>query len=378
MPFSGTVLIAGAGIGGLALGCALQRAKVPFEIFERAPALRPAGAGIVMQTAAMLALREIGLDAAVERAGHTLARGLGRNAAGVQLSLARLDAFDAPSVAIHRARLQALLLAELDPQRVHTGKALASYEEAAAAVRISFSDGSSTSGALLVGCDGLNSVVRRQLLGDTPLRYSGYTSWRGVAPAAGFGAAHEVVEIWGRGLRFGIVPIADNDTYWFAVANETAGGSDVDSRATVLERFTCFGEAARALVEATPREQVLRTDIYDRQPVPSWSKGAITLLGDAAHPTTPNLGQGGCMAIEDAVVLAHYLSQADRLSEALARYERKRVAHTAKIVNASFQFGRIAQLDGRLSTWFRDLALRLTPQSQIAARLRENAAFSLE
>ena len=378
MPSGGRVLIAGAGIGGLALGAALQQGGKEFDIFERAPSLGAAGAGIVMQTSAMLALRHLGLDSEVARAGHELRRGTGKNASGRVLHTVRLDEFGAPSIAIRRARLQATLLAAVDASRVHSGKELVGYVEDDEGVRAQFKDGTSATGALLVGADGLHSVVRRQLLGDTPLRYAGYTSWRGVAPVAGLSPEHEVIELWGRGLRFGIVPIAADETYWFAVANAPAGAADPDLRAAVLERFACFGAPARALVEATPAERFMRTDIYDRKPVSTWSMGRVTLLGDAAHPTTPNLGQGGCMAIEDAVVLAHGLAKHEQLADALKGYEQKRVAHTAKIVNASWQFGRIGQLDGRLATWLRDLALRATPQSQIRARLRENAAFSLD
>ena len=378
MPSHGTVLIAGAGIGGLSLGCALQRAGIPFEIFERAPSLGTAGAGIVMQPAAMLALRTLGLDAAVARVGHELKCGTGKTASGTVLHSTRLDEFGAPSIALHRARLQATLLAAIDPARIHTGRELLSYEQDEAAVHARFNDGSRASGALLIGADGLHSAVRRQLLGDTPLRYAGYTTWRGVAPVSGLSPAHEAMEIMGRGLRFGIVPIADAESYWFAVANAPAGGSDPDHRATVLERFVGFGEPVRALVEASPAERILRTDIHDRKPVSKWSEGRVCLLGDAAHPTTPNLGQGGCMAIEDAVVLAHALAKQPRLADALHTYEQKRVARTAKIVNASWQFGRVAQLEGRFATWLRDLALRATPASQIRARLRENAQFSLD
>ncbi len=378
MPSDGKILIAGAGIGGLALGAALQQAGKEFEIFERAPSLGAAGAGIVMQTSAMLALRHLGLDSEVARAGHELRRGTGKNASGRVLHTVRLDEFGAPSIAIHRARLQATLLAAVDASRVHGGSELVGYEEDDEGVHAQFKEGTRATGALLVGADGLHSVVRRQLLGGTPLRYAGYTSWRGVAPVAGLSPEHEVIELWGRGLRFGIVPIADHETYWFAVANAPAGAADLDLQATVLERFACFGEPARALVEATPAARILRTDIHDRKPVSTWSKGSVTLLGDAAHPTTPNLGQGGCMAIEDAVVLAHCLAKHEQLADALKGYEQKRVAHTAKIVNASWQFGRVGQLDGRFATWLRDLALRATPQSQIRSRLRENAAFSLD
>lgn len=376
MPNHGTVLIAGAGIGGLALGCALQKAGIAFEIFERAPSFDNVGAGIVMQTAAMLALRHLGLDEAVARAGHELKRGTGKNAAGAVLSSTQLDEFDAPSIAIHRARLQATLLGAIDATHVHTGREVVGFEQDSHAVHALFSDGSRASGALLIGADGLHSATRRQLLGDTPLRYAGYTSWRGVAPVAAANP-HEVFEIWGRGLRFGIVPIADDETYWFAVANAPAGEKDAQ-RGMLLQRFAGFGESARAILAATPEERIFRTDISDRKPVSTWSQGRVSLLGDAAHPTTPNLGQGGCMAIEDAVVLAHCLGKHDTFTSALQAYERKRVPHTTKIVDASWQFGRIAQLEGGFTTWLRDLALRATPQSQIRARLRENAQFSLD
>jgi 2-polyprenyl-6-methoxyphenol hydroxylase-like FAD-dependent oxidoreductase len=131
------------------------------------------------------------------------------------------------------------------------------------------------------------------------------------------------------------------------------------------------------LVRATPAESVLRTDIEDRKPIPSWSRGRVSLLGDAAHPTTPNLGQGGSMAIEDAVVLAHCLSKNAAAEDALAAYELCRVARTCAIVDASWRFGRLAQAEGRLSCWLRDLALRATPQKVIRSQLLENASFSL-
>jgi len=378
MPIDGTVLIAGAGIGGLALGCALQQAGIAFQIFERAPSLGAAGAGIVMQTSAMLALRRLGLDSAVAREGHELKRGTGKNATGVLLHSTRLDEFGAPSIAIHRARLQATLLAAVDAAQIHTGHELRGYEQDQHQVHALFEDGSRATGALLVGADGLRSAVRRQLLGDTPLRYAGYTSWRAVAPVFGLSPAHEAIEIWGRGLRFGIVPISQAETYWFAVANAPAGEADSEARATLLERFSGFVDPVRALLEATPAERIFRTDIHDRKPVATWSDRRVCLLGDAAHPTTPNLGQGGCMAIEDAVVLAHHLHEHARLTDALAAYERKRIVHTTKIVNASWNFGRVAQLEGKLSTWFRDLAMRATPEAQVRARLRENARFSLD
>jgi 2-polyprenyl-6-methoxyphenol hydroxylase-like FAD-dependent oxidoreductase len=131
------------------------------------------------------------------------------------------------------------------------------------------------------------------------------------------------------------------------------------------------------LLEATRSERILRTDIHDRIPIRTFTSPRVALLGDAAHPTTPNLGQGGCMAIEDAVVLAHALASSDSLAGALAAYEDARVAKTGRIVEASYRFGKVAQLQNPLGAWFRNTVLRLTPASVVMNQLRESARFTV-
>ena len=378
MSFDETVLIAGAGIGGLALGAALQQARIKYEIFERAATPREAGAGILVQAGAMRALRQIGLESEVVSLGCELERGTGRNVAGTLLSATPFEQLGAPTVAIHRGRLHAALLGALEKGHVHLGRAIRGFEQDEHGVRALFDDGGRSSvGGLMIGADGLRSAVRGQLFGDAAPRYAGYTSWRGIAPCAGLVPHKEILEIWGRGLRFGAVSLGPDETYWFAVANAPARELEADHRGAVLARFAHFSGQVLALVRATPAESVLRTDIEDRVPVATWSRDRVALLGDAAHPTTPNLGQGGSMAIEDAVVLAHCLSTCASVREALAAYERARVSRTTAVVNASWRFGRVAQMEGRLSCWLRDLALRSTPQSVIRRRLLESASFSL-
>jgi len=373
-----TILIAGAGIGGLALACGLQKAELKFEVFERAPTLSPVGAGILLQPNAMAALSHLGLDSKVAQAGHQLRRGTGETLSGTVLHSTPLDGFETPTVAMRRASLQSVLLQTIGSDHVHTNKRFDHYEQDQEGVTAFFSDGSTARGTLLVGADGLRSAVRSQLVGPAPLRYAGYTSWRGIAPIAPLTPADEIFEVWGPGLRFGIVPIAPDQTYWFAVANAPEGETSPDPRSDVLARFADFGERAQKLVAATPTDQILRMDIHDRLPIRSWSEGRVVLMGDAAHPCTPNLGQGGCMAIEDAVLLAHFFTKTATYQDAIRRYETRRIPRTAAIVKESWNFGRVAQLEGRFSRWLRDLVLRSTPQSVVQKRLRENAAFSLD
>ncbi len=378
MNSEGRILIAGGGIGGLALARALSRIGRECVVFERAHELRELGAGLVIQAGAMRALQHLDLAQAVIAEGHELRLGLGLADDGSLLQETRLDQLGAPSIALHRARLHAVLQKSLAPGVIRTGANVARVEQDAAGVIVTLADGTQERGELLVGADGLRSAVRRELLGDSPLRYAGYTSFRGIARDSELVPAHQAAELWGRGARFGYVRISADETYWFAVLNAPQGAAPRAFGTEDRARFAAFASPANALIDATPPEAVLFADIFDRPPVPRWSVGRVTLLGDAAHPTTPNLGQGACMAIEDAVILAHQLAHAKDHTAAFSEYERRRVEHTAKIVKASFTFGRIAQLEGRLSTWTRNFLMKSTPKSVVEKQLREAAAFSLE
>jgi 2-polyprenyl-6-methoxyphenol hydroxylase-like FAD-dependent oxidoreductase len=376
------ILIAGGGIGGLTLACALRKAGLSATVFERAEALRPVGAGITVQMNAMAALRSIGLADAVAEAGATLSSAATLRPSGqklAQLAFAELQReFGVPMIAIHRARLQAVLLAQAGEEHIHTGRAVKGVHEQGQKVTVELSDGSTATGDLLVGADGLNSVVRREVLGDAPLRYSGYTSWRGVAKAASLVEPGRTSETWGPGARFGIVPIGHGEVYWFATVNAPAGGRDEPGRARahLLERFGGWHAPIASLLEATAEENIVRTDINDRPPVTHWSKGRVTLLGDAAHPMTPNMGQGGCQAIEDAVVLAGCLAREADVSTALAAYERRRIERANSFVSRSLQFGRVTQLESSAGRFVRDTLMRLIPASAATNQVRALMNFT--
>jgi 2-polyprenyl-6-methoxyphenol hydroxylase-like FAD-dependent oxidoreductase len=379
---SGKVLIAGGGVGGLTLGIALTRAGFECEIFEREPELRPAGAGLALQASAMQALQTLSLNSHVLRSGAEIRSLVFRSPDGGVLHRMRLEflkaEFGQPIVAIHRARLQSVLVDALGPVPIRTGKKLVEYAADQSGVTAKFTDGSMARGVALVGADGLRSAVRRQLLGNAPLRYAGYSTYRGIAPGFRGTPDDEVSETWGRGIRFGHMPVGHGETYWFAVFNSREGEVTATPKRMLRDMFGRFAAPVPELIETTPEDRMIRTDIHDRAPDGCWSQGRVTLLGDAAHPTTPNLGQGAGMAIEDAVVLTHLLSSASDITAAFREYERSRRARTTRIVNASWQIGRLGQFDGVVSTWIRDLSFRATPQWFSNRQMRENARFRLD
>jgi 2-polyprenyl-6-methoxyphenol hydroxylase-like FAD-dependent oxidoreductase len=370
-----TVAIAGAGIGGLTLAIALRRRGVPVTVLERASELKPAGAGIALGPNAIVALERLGLRSAIVGAGASIGRSAildsdGR-VLGAELDVAALEReVGAPVVALQRTRLHDVLVDAAGPGVVRLGFTVLEYENLGDRVRVISTEGDRVEADLLVGADGLNSSVRAQLVSDGAPKYSGYTSWRGVTPAGAVAPPQRMTESWGRGERFGIVNIGSGEIYWFAVANAEAGGTDADVREELLARFGGWHEPVAAVVRATPAARILRTDISDRDPIDCWHRGPVVLLGDAAHPMTPNLGQGAGQAIEDAVVLNQCLMAEPTIEAALQRYEARRLARANGLVLASRRVGAIAQWQNAAAVWLRDTGMRLTPASVAISQAR--------
>jgi 2-polyprenyl-6-methoxyphenol hydroxylase-like FAD-dependent oxidoreductase len=247
--------------------------------------------------------------------------------------------------------LQAVLRDALGPDALHLGAACTGFTQDDSGVTAQFADGRTARGDLLIGADGLHSVVRAQLHGGQPPTYVGYTAWRAVIP---FDHARLTPgESSGYGPRFGQVPISGGRVYWFATQNTPAGQRSPDGEQAALRRiFANWHAPIPDLIRATPEALILRNDIYDRPPLRAWGQGRVTLLGDAAHPMTPNLGQGGCQALEDAVVLAACLCAAPAVPAALRAYEARRIPRTSAIVRQSRQAGQIGQ-------WANPLAVRV-------------------
>ena len=287
------------------------------------------------------------------------------------------DPAGAPSVAIHRATLQRILLEALGPGVLRAGSEVVGYEAGPDGVEVRLGDGGRIAGAALIGADGIHSAVRARLLGDGDPLYAGYVSWRGVTPENFHPAPQEVSESWGPGRRFGIVPIEKGRVDWFTTLNTPPGGRDEpgQSRATLLRLFEVWHPPIQALLEATPEEVILRNDILHRMPVRTWGEGRVTLLGDAAHPMTPNLGQGAGQAIEDAVVLAECLRGEPDIPAALRRYEARRIPRANGFVLGSLRLGRLAQWENGLARGLRDRLIAWTPASVAKRQLVRSLAF---
>ncbi len=383
MKDNGPILIVGAGIGGLTLARGLLRKGFDVRVIERVPEFRPLGAGLMVQINGMLALRYLDLDRGVRDHGVVLERGSVQRHDGTVISEMPFSQvareYGVPTVAIHRRRLHQVLLDAVGAEYVRLGANGRAFAQDSTSVTLEIEGGEPENGAALVGADGLRSAVRRQLLGNSDLRYSGYTSWRGICPRKSVPIGNEVTEVWGRGCRFGFVPVGPEEIYWFAVDNVPPGQSDKpdELKPRLHDLFSHFRGPVKPILEATPVDDILRTDIYDRRPVRIWGRGRVTLLGDAAHPMTPDLGQGACQAIEDAVVLADRLLKTSSIESGFREYEQVRVDRTSRIVKHSRLFGRVAQWKNPLACWLRDALARSTPDRVSLRETRKLWAFDL-
>lgn len=225
--------------------------------------------------------------------------------------------------------------------------------------------------------DGLHSVVRQQLFPQVALRYSGYSAWRGVLSTEDEVALGIAFETWGRGSRFGMVRINEQQVYWFATANVPAGQRQTATQGKdwLRQRFQGWHDPIESILAAMPAEAILHNDIYDFKPIKRWSQGRVTLLGDAAHPTTPNMGQGACQAIESSVVLARSLGQGNDVAASLRQYEAERMPRTAWITNQSWRIGRMGQLENSLVCALRDFMMSVTPASILKKQMGQAASY---
>ena len=352
------ILIVGGGIGGLTLAIALKRHGLQAQVIERAEALRAVGAGITIQVNAAAVLRQFGLGEALSKAGHPFDEAMITDELGQILS--RVHFSDrlgklGKSIALHRSDLHQLLYEPVQ-QQVRLNCGLMELRQTPQQVWVGFSDGSQESYDLVVGADGIRSQTRRLAFGPIEPRYAGYDSWRFVLPAST--DLSNPIEMWGRGVRLGLVPIGKGLIYGFTTFS---AHDDPAGRIALFHRlFGGFAGPAKPILPLlNSPDQLIHTRIEEVS-LPNWYKGRVVLLGDAAHAMTPNLGQGAGMAIEDAYVLAEQLATKP-LPAALAGYQQQRQQRVQQVQNTARLLGQVGQWVWAPAVALRNFAVKATP-----------------
>jgi 2-polyprenyl-6-methoxyphenol hydroxylase-like FAD-dependent oxidoreductase len=379
------VLIQGAGIGGLTLAIALQQRGYKVKLVERSAGLVEAGAGIWMAANPMQVFARLGFAERIIEAGWTvkLLRLQDWQSGDIQTTnmsqIAKEYGFE--TIALHRGVLQRLLFEQLEAYSVHFDCEVISVTQSDDQVFASLSDGSSCAAAILVGADGFNSQVRRMAGLDGVKRYSGSSSYRAIARGAQILAAdaeHEAYEIWAKGCRVGFSKINADDYYWYmtfnAPAEEASSASEIRTHAETL--FRTYFPQWMGLLQNTRMGDILRTDISDLKPLTQWSSGRVGLIGDAAHATTPNLGQGGAIAVEDALALANSFKELGLSEAAWKRFEQLRRKKVDWTVSTSWSIGKICHLSSPFFRSLRNIALKKTPDSVTQKQIQR--IYSLE
>ena len=355
----GHAVVVGAGIGGLAAGIALGRAGFTVEVHEQADEIQPLGAGLSIWPNGVRALRALGLGSIAEGDGVRRGGGALRRADGSVLAEFDPDLiaerYGAPLVGLHRGDLHDALLAGLGENGLRLGSRVVAVDGSTA----HFADGAEASGDLIVGADGLRSVVRDGLLDDGEPDDSGIAAFRGLSPWEGEVPAGEW---WGSASVSGLLRLSGGVVYWYLAFRGSPDDAELDRH--LLEYQAPLPE----IVRATPPENVLLHQLYDRPPATGWSKGVTTLLGDAAHPMLPFLGQGACSALEDAVALGETIAASPEVPEALRDYERRRIGITRARVRGSRRAASGALVSSALGRRLRNSLLSHIPES---LRLRQ-------
>ena len=364
-------IIIGGGIGGVTAAIALKQAGLDVTVFERAEELQEVGSGLPLWTNALRALHKIGLTDDLEQSGVQVTSVRVSTWNGDTLTDTRNDKhlrrLGTITIVVHRAELLALLLKTLGEDRVQLGMTCIGFTQYATGVSARFADGQEVRGDVLIGADGIHSVIRTQLYGLIKPRYVGYTCWRGLAHTSRTGLE---TWAWGKGCQFGITPMSQGRAYWFVQKYAPEGGKDKPGgrKKEILKLFHDWHDPIPAVIEATAETDILRNDIYELKHLRQWSHGRVTLLGDAAHAMTPNLGQGACQAIEDAVALGGYLKGTPKIAAALKSYEKRRVTRANRIAGLAHFIGQAVQWENPILSVPRNILVRSMPVSMAIKR----------
>jgi 2-polyprenyl-6-methoxyphenol hydroxylase-like FAD-dependent oxidoreductase len=338
-----SVAIVGAGIGGLAAAATLERIGLDVHVYEQASRFARIGAGIQMMPNSMKVLRGIGLEQRLRDVAFAPVSHLNRDWDSGQVSNELPmpeERYGAPYLCMHRAELHGALASAVPEERIHRGKKLQSINQQEETVRLEFADGTSASADLVVGADGVHSLVREFLNGKEEPIHRGRVAYRAVFPSALLGGTDlgpSRTKWWGTDRHIVIYyTTASRDEVYFVTSvpepvewlteESWSATGDVEE---LRSAFLGFHAEVRAVLAACPACH--KWAILEREPLPCWSHGRVVLLGDACHPMTPYMAQGAATAIEDAAVLARCLASFDSFEAAFSKYEQHRKPRTSRI-----------------------------------------------
>lgn len=369
------IAIIGGGIGGLATAVGLHNIGIRAHVYEGARSFKPLGAGIGIGSNVMLALQKLGvgkriLQNAMPLYEQRFLNGHLRVMNTIDFTLLK-KRFGEENITIERSDLHTSLFQAVDPQFFHFNKRVESFYQSDESVTLTFTDGTSTTVDYVIAADGIHSIFRQTLIPTSTPRYAGYTCWRGITKNKDDVEMHVSSEAWSEKGRFGWAPLHNGDVYWFACIN--AGENDPTyknyTKEDVAHHFSFYSPVVERLIRETYDDYFLHHDIYDIKPLSTFVYDRISLLGDAAHATTPNMGQGAGQSIEDAYILMKAIKTNKTMEEAFQMYDQKRLKKTKKVINLSRQIGWAAQWDNPFLIAFRNTVFPLVPKSLLFRRL---------
>lgn len=361
------VTIIGAGIGGLTTAIALKQKGIEVELFEATPVFKKAGSGINLAMNAMQVYRELGLYNTIFEAGSLTDSIAITDTKLNPFSFVNLKEFEkkfnVKSVAIHRATLHQILLTELKDVPLYLGKKVKKVIQAEGKVNLTFEDDSTHKAEIVLGADGIHSAIRESIFDATTLRHAKQVCWRGITTIKLPNEYQtQLNEPWGKAKRFGFVAISKDEYYWYALANYKTNYQEEFKTIDLGELYSDFHPIVSELIRSTPKENILTNEMLDLKPISTWYKQNICLVGDAAHATTPNLGQGACQAIESALVVANCLAQHKLPEVAFKEFQNSRLNKATYVVNTSWTIGQMAHLENKILIGLRNFVLKHMPQ----------------
>ena len=365
------IAISGGGLSGLVLAITLEKSGIDYHIYESSAEDKRLGAGLLIATNALQIFERLGLAGQIIPKGHTMDFVQITNAQGSVLSRSESKYFEEKygygTVAIHRAKLRDLLLTKIPKEKISFDKRITSYKEINDKVYFQFRDGDEDSADYLVGADGLRSNTRKGIMGELKLRYSNQTSWRAIVPyQLPESFKNGLTEMWAKkdGLRASVAHISKDLVYLYITYKHEPFGKDrLEDLKEFLKVVTKdFHPVVNELISVSKDNEIVRTDIFDFEPINEWYKGRVILTGDAAHAMTPNMGQGGCQAIESWYLLGKLIAENKfDMTAAFRKYQEVRKPKVDYVNKLSWKISETVNKNSDSKRGIRDLQMKLTP-----------------